>query len=195
MGRDGTQTEQHWRQEVRLCPHGPVPHFSGACLPRGWCWAGADGQHGRSRARARGSAAPRSRLQPCWTVALLLAGWSTAFILADVLGRAQTMCAGKSVSISAPGSRYSWYRRRIPVSNTEPRPTAQRKRQACFPPVLQCDLPVHWRHPSKKAPGGCIFFHAVREGCGTRPGESAVYAARCQPTGHPGPSATLEIVT
>ena len=77
----------------------------------------------------------------------------------------------------------------------EPRPTAQRKRQACFPPVLQCDLPVHWRPPSKKAPRSCIFFHAVREGCGTWPGESIVYAARCQPTGHPGHSATLGIVT
>ena len=78
---------------------------------------------------------------------------------------------------------------------TEPQPTAQRKRQTCFPPVLQCDLPVRQRPPSKKAPRGCIFFHAVCEGCGTWPGESIVYAARCQPTGHPGHPATFKIMT
>ena len=35
VGRDGTRTEQQWGQEVRLCPHGPVPHFPGAGLPWG----------------------------------------------------------------------------------------------------------------------------------------------------------------
>ena len=79
----------------------------GLAFHGGWCWAGGDGQHRRSRARARGSAAPQGWLQPCRAMALLLAGWSTAFVVGDVLGRAWQMCAGRSVSISAPGSWYS----------------------------------------------------------------------------------------
>jgi len=50
-------------------------------------------------------------------------------------------------------------------------------------------LCVRERSPSKKAPRGCIFFHAVHEACG----ESILWAAGCQPTGPPGCSATLEI--
>ena len=48
---------------------------------------------------------------------------------------------------------------------------------------------------SKKSPRGCSFAHPVLEGRCTWPGNGIVRAARCQPTGHPDPSAALEICT
>jgi len=49
--------------------------------------------------------------------------------------------------------------------------------------------------PVEKSPRGCSFAHPVLEGCCTWPGNGVVRAVRCQPTGHPGPSAALEICT
>ena len=181
VGRDGTQTEQHWGREVRLCPHGPVPHFPGAGLPWGWCWAEGDGQHRRRWARARGSAAPQGWLQPCRPMALLLAGWSTAFVAGDVLGRAQKMHAGRCVNVFCARLVVLLVdESQFPTQSPGPQPRGGDRCAflQCFSVTFLC---VHQRPPSKKAPRGCIFFHAIREGCGTGPGENIVYAARCQP--------------
>lgn len=125
----------------------------------------------------------------------LLAGAQPSSWEGGVLGRAHKMCAGRRVSVFCP--------RRVvlPVGDSQfptqspgpqPRGGDTCASLQCFSAAFLC---VYQRPPSKKAPRGCILFRAVREGCGTWPGESIVYPARCQPTGHRGHSATLEIVT
>ena len=199
VGRDGTKTEQRRGQEVGLRPHGPVPLFPGACLVGQGVGAVGQGVTGSTAGAGQEPVAallPRpgsSRAGP-W-LCCLLAGAQPSSWEGGVLGRAHKMCAGRRVSVFCP--------RRVvlPVGDSQfptqspgpqPRGGDTCASLQCFSAAFLC---VYQRPPSKKAPRGCVLFRAVREGCGTWPGESIVYPARCQPTGHRGHSATLEIVT
>ncbi|XP_042687744.1 uncharacterized protein LOC122167317 [Centrocercus urophasianus] len=159
-----------------------------AVVVEAWSRAGAAGQ------RCSPGLAPA--VPPGRAVALLLAGWSTAFILGgrcpresseDVCWRHKSVFCPKLVVLPIDDSQF-------PTQSPGPQPRGG-DRCAFLQGFGAAFLCVHQSLPSKKAPRGCIFFLVVCEGCGTWPGGSLVCPARCQPAAHPGRSATLEIGT
>lgn len=98
--------------------------------------------------------APQGWLQPCQTMTLLLAGWSTAFILGDALGESsQDVCWEKHEHFCSSLVVLPIDKSRFPTQSPHPQP---RGRGRCV--FLQCFgvtfLCVHQRCPSKKVPKG-----------------------------------------
>ena len=123
----------------------------GLAFHGGWCWAGGDGQHRRSRARARGSAAPQGWLQPCramaaacWLEHSLRRGRCPGESLADVCWEKREHFCSRLMVLPVDESQF-------PTQSPGPQPRGRDRRAflQCFSVTFLCigGLPV------RKPPG------------------------------------------